>query len=584
MSRLGVPDRPIEGINEDVLGVKDYANALAEFVLRCDTPITVGIQGDWGAGKTSLMNMVQESLACQEAETAVYCETVWFNTWMYSQFDLGDQLPLLMLSSFVKSLVGDRTDLDEKISGFVSWIKKVGPNIVAKQLAGMSMGELTGDAAGALRDDVNLLDQLKSKFKELCQKKLTGHPGGRIVFFVDDLDRLRPEKAVELLEVMKTFLDVPGVVFVLACDYNVIAQGVEAKFGVTNLQTGGRSFFDKIIQVPFQMPVHSYDLERYVSTLLQRLKWKDIEEKDLHEVYRPLLEFSVGFNPRTIKRLFNSILLLNLVLSRGEEGRRILDDGHMMKLLFAIVCMQMAHDPLHTYLTSLLTAERLNSLQSEKDLAEAEILPTEEITPNLVQFASLFHHLVDKDGNKKISQEELDDLQTVFKVSNVTSMAAASSKGGGSGRRRWDLDALLEYVQETHQNEQLTDKVRDFYRFFAENGARINFGTGQTGSYTVYIPFRGHTKLVRTASVFGGGQLVVSMADLRTTAVDGTCISDVVVTWTRAAGLQFQEDQSYPSLDFRHRPSLLDDFIEVLQPFFVAHADRHTNGMDSERG
>ena len=58
---LGVVDAPISGVESDALGLQPYAQALGRFILECDSPMTVGIQGDWGAGKTSLMMLDEES-------------------------------------------------------------------------------------------------------------------------------------------------------------------------------------------------------------------------------------------------------------------------------------------------------------------------------------------------------------------------------------------------------------------------------------------------------------------------------------------------------------------------------------------
>ena len=65
----------------DKLGLIDYAEALSEFIKECETPITIGIQGDWGIGKSSLLNMIDKNLseAC--------FKKIWFNTWHFSLFD-----------------------------------------------------------------------------------------------------------------------------------------------------------------------------------------------------------------------------------------------------------------------------------------------------------------------------------------------------------------------------------------------------------------------------------------------------------------------------------------------------------------
>jgi hypothetical protein len=572
MSNLGIPDRPVLATKEDVLGIKAYAQALSDFLLRCDTPITLGIQGDWGAGKTSLMNMVRELLQETVSQERFKCETVWFNTWMYSQFELGDQLPLLMLSSFVGSLKPAK-NLAETSEGILKWAVRVGPNIIAKKLTGMSVKELADDEAG-IRQDVNLLEELKGQFAKICGEIIAGDPRNRIVFFVDDLDRLRPDKAVELLEVMKNFLDVPGVVFVLACDYNVIAQGVEAKFGVTNRQSGGRSFFDKIIQVPFQMPVHTYDLEKYVGTLLDKLNWTISEQTDVAEVYKPLLEWSIGFNPRSIKRLFNSILLLKLVMNRGDDAQRaILADAHMMKLLFAIVCMEMAHSELHRYLASEVSQERLRSLRSDDSVGqlyqEDGPLEGQQPTSALPRFAALFYRLVDQNRDSDISDDELTALATAFNVSSVTSVNDPEPQTEPRPRR-WDIDRFIDKSQEQWGGDDVEAHLRAFYEFFLGKKARIRFGSGKEyGSLTVHARLRGKGAYVQTLRVWTSGPMHIFMGVLNTSGAPGKRVAQAISEWCEENGTPLDPRHKEPSIDVGKRTDLLGSLTTLLDPLIL---------------
>ena len=91
MSKMGYTDKPVEKLTEDSFGIKTYINGLCQFIVSCDTPMTISIQGDWGSGKTSMMNMIKEHLG----EKIV---PIWFNTWQFSQFNMGDQLALFLLS------------------------------------------------------------------------------------------------------------------------------------------------------------------------------------------------------------------------------------------------------------------------------------------------------------------------------------------------------------------------------------------------------------------------------------------------------------------------------------------------------
>ena len=75
-----ITDIPISRLDQDLLKIKKYASALTNFILTSDTPITVGLQGEWGTGKTSLMSILNEQLSAQDIASS------WVNTWEYSLF------------------------------------------------------------------------------------------------------------------------------------------------------------------------------------------------------------------------------------------------------------------------------------------------------------------------------------------------------------------------------------------------------------------------------------------------------------------------------------------------------------------
>ena len=162
-------------------------------------------------------------------------------------------------------------------------------------------------------DTAKAINNLKEQFQKAVNDMVNGQK--RIAIFIDDLDRLQPVKAVELLEVLKLFLDCENCVFILAIDYDVVSKGVKQKYSVNGETLGedkGRNFFDKIIQVPFKMPVARYKLEKYVTSMLKDLGincQNDYEAK----AYISLIKTSIGANPRSMKRLFNAFLLLTKV-------------------------------------------------------------------------------------------------------------------------------------------------------------------------------------------------------------------------------------------------------------------------------
>ncbi len=80
------------------MNIQDYARALSEFIQQSETPMTIGIQGDWGIGKTSLMNMIKAYL---EGASRKNYGIVWFNTWHYSLFGQEEYLGIAVIKGLL---------------------------------------------------------------------------------------------------------------------------------------------------------------------------------------------------------------------------------------------------------------------------------------------------------------------------------------------------------------------------------------------------------------------------------------------------------------------------------------------------
>lgn len=157
-------------------------------------------------------------------------------------------------------------------------------------------------------------------------------------------------KAVELLEAFKLFLDIPGCVYVLACDYKIVTKGLTAKFGLEENIVKSKHFFDKIIQLPFQMPINLYKINNYIENLLKEINIQ-FNEKDI-AIYRDLIDYSIGFNPRNLKRVFNCLLLLNIVAEHEQISEKTIQYAkinELQKIIFATICLQRAYEPLFNY-------------------------------------------------------------------------------------------------------------------------------------------------------------------------------------------------------------------------------------------
>lgn len=332
----GFTDKPLNGRSEDIFDVEKYIKGLSSFILECNTPMTVAVQGDWGSGKTSFMMLIREEL-----EDKVL--PVWFNTWQFSQFNLGDRLPLLLVSRLTASLglKGVQADsIKSSLRTLGGVLFRVGLS-AASTMTGLDVAGAAESAMSSGEEDVTeAISTLKTRFQDCVKQALKEKKKDRVVIFVDDLDRLEPARAVELLEVLKLFLDCDRCVFLLAIDYAVVSQGIRQKYGESLDRDKGRSFFDKIIQVPFKMPVAHYDIEKFVRAALEQMRLPVADAAP----YVSLIRTSIGYNPRGIKRLLNAFLLLQRIHS-GEH----LDQDHEKRLLFAVLCLQLSYEEVYNF-------------------------------------------------------------------------------------------------------------------------------------------------------------------------------------------------------------------------------------------
>lgn len=151
----------------------------------------------------------------------------------------------------------------------------------------------------------------------------------------------------------------PGAVFVLAIDYEVVIKGLRARFGKEDIDgkdggEKGRSFFDKIIQVPFQMPVHAFKFDRFVEDMAKRTGFSVKAGSNFANVAKAI-EMD---NPRSIKRAFNTCLLHRHVLELDKIGSAPISmDVRAESLAFAFVCLQ---DKNKAFFNKLVEAEDEN--------------------------------------------------------------------------------------------------------------------------------------------------------------------------------------------------------------------------------
>lgn len=392
-----VNDQPTE---EDALDFTPYVETLADIIQTGNTPLTIGVFGGWGSGKTSLMKMVRKQLPDEFT-------VVWFDAWKYDKEETLWRAFLLRILTALKetaasqgqpveafeklqSLLYREMEL-EKVGGVKIDLAKLG-GVTAKSLVQLSLSFIPGiapltklveglqsgvakdvdEAAAAIQrertkvyiEQIQFLEKFQDTFRGLVKEHVSPN---RLVVFVDDLDRCLPEKAIQVLEAIKLFLDVQDCVFILGIDQDVISRGIEMKYkdvrdrqdadGKPHFTIEGIKYLEKIIQLPFQIPpVIQDDMGRFVEGLSG--EWP---HEECHKVFAE----GLGDNPRNIKRTVNTFLMLSKLAEKRKEKLK----GQVKPIRLAkVVAIQAAHPDLF----NLLLKEEPRYLRELEEYYRAE--------------------------------------------------------------------------------------------------------------------------------------------------------------------------------------------------------------------
>lgn len=354
--KSSIIDIPRRHDQEDLFGIKVYQDALIDYIKFTDTPITIALQGEWGSGKTSLMNLLKWNL-CDIDNSPYY--PIWINTWQYSLMKTPGQTIISILEGIVSQIIAitpnkSWNESKKKIGGIFKKIATVGAKAAAGVVGvdGGLVDELVGEENSVKSD----ICQLKEEICRLIDEALNSNTSKQgFTFYIDDLDRIDPPVAVEILELLKNIFDLEKCVFILAIDYDVVIKGLKPKFGelTDKNEREFRSFFDKIIQLPFSMPVASYNVDTFLVDALSKVDYfsaAELQDTHLSEILSEVARLSVGCNPRSLKRLLNTLSLISII-NRKKTTETEIADTKSKTINFALVCMQIAYPYIYNQLT-----------------------------------------------------------------------------------------------------------------------------------------------------------------------------------------------------------------------------------------
>ena len=321
--------------DEDLIGHDDYCDGLVEIIRSVEScgSFTIGVYGQWGSGKTSLLKQIQNTLDYRNSDDLRPIVTVWFNPW---QFISEEHLIVPFFHTLIAAL-SKKTEESKKekwaenVSAFVQKIVQVPLALTYGLETEFNIFFLKAKLSGAKvmdhqKEEEKAIDKNRSKKKETAMQvaaqqyesmyynlftilqEAADNLAVKIVVFIDDLDRCLPEKAVQLLEGLKVLLDLHNFVFVMGVAQEVIERGIRVRYRELFLagQAGDLpniegQYLDKIIQFPFSLP--SADSSRLRDDIIR----KQLEKMKGAVSYVDIVHESLGNNPRTIKRFINAV-------------------------------------------------------------------------------------------------------------------------------------------------------------------------------------------------------------------------------------------------------------------------------------
>lgn len=308
---------------QDLLNFKVVADTAAQMIKDGNgQPVSIGVSGSWGVGKSSLVQMIGESLKSLDGgKNYIFIN---FNAWLYQGYDDARMALLQKVADKIMEESEARKTCVDKAKEFIkriNWLRTakfmapVATGIITGGAVAGPVGSFIGAVSGLLgqsgmpsQEDLSKIKEsynqvvpdlqkllndkeeksvpkeieaLRALFQELLKKlELT------LIVLVDDLDRCLPNTAISTLEAMRLLLLVPQTAFIIAADEQMIRNAVRAHFGNIDLSDElVTSYFDKLIQIPLRVPrLGANEVKGYLILLLadlaQRRGQITQEEKD----------------------------------------------------------------------------------------------------------------------------------------------------------------------------------------------------------------------------------------------------------------------------------------------------------------
>ncbi|SEO44646.1 P-loop NTPase fold protein [Mucilaginibacter sp. OK283] len=240
---------------------RPYAEALTSILNNFSESFVLSINNQWGTGKTTFVKMWKQYLSNEGFNT------LYFNAWE-SDFE-SDPLVALMSElqtltkksdATFKSLIKNGSKITQKV--LPALIKAIAEKYIETKVITDAIEKITESTSEILRDEINEYATKKQGLKDFrtdLEKFLSENNSDKpLIFFIDELDRCKPDYAVEVLEKVKHFFNVRGIIFVLSIDKIQLTNAIRGYYGSEKID--GMEYLRRFIDVEYNIPLPDSNL------------------------------------------------------------------------------------------------------------------------------------------------------------------------------------------------------------------------------------------------------------------------------------------------------------------------------------
>ena len=343
---------------EDLLGYRFHAKLLKDIVLDDNMlPTSIGIFGNWGYGKSSLMLLMQKEVDIEIAKQNNAGKDwrvlqVRFNGWQYENYESTKYSLIQVLLDSVESYLSANKDFFEKLDGLLRRINllKAGVLLFKKYAWSKIPSEikehLPSNEELKACIDVDNIDKFRAEFendrtslfvtsfRKLFESIIKDAQFKSVIVYIDDLDRCSGERMIECIEAIKLFLNVDHTAFVLGADERMVELAIKEHYPVQDrnksvIYSPFSDYLEKLIQIPYRLPKLSFgEQATYIMFLLLKSKYPnyfdgvlanyyDFKDKEPFKVYT-YKQFKQDLNGRNIldvEKLLEIVPMMNRFLN-----------------------------------------------------------------------------------------------------------------------------------------------------------------------------------------------------------------------------------------------------------------------------